>query len=358
MSVIRILSLASLVVLVEPEPISLPLTSGRVPLSFDGQALNFELDSGSAMSFAFFGPLYEKAYGKGSCQTSRYGCYVCPSDNPCDDILSRERWEEEFSDGILTIGDTKTPTAPYIALSKRAFAHGILAVPLGRLRLLDSLGNQVEKRRKRGKAKLAAVDTGAMSLFVSEGDFEDIIEMTWEEMRKDEAGLSIPKKGQLLCESTWVRMVRKEALPYLPILGYKIGDPPNTIDIRIEPKHYVHSCDALCCQMDIDSRSLEIDSLGHPVFREYDVGFDLSKRRLYISGGGPSSTAGPSTEHIRSESTGRTKKKPALFGRFFRTLYYRARSGRDPDHTEACRRLGMGSGSSLLSYFTALATDF
>ncbi|KAF4742382.1 hypothetical protein FOZ62_011817, partial [Perkinsus olseni] len=111
------------------------------------------------------------------------------------------------------------------------------------------------------------------------------------------AGLSIPKKGQLLCESTWVRMVRKEALPYLPTLGYKIGDPPNTIDIRIEPKHYVHSCDALCCQMDIDSRGIEIDSLGHPVFREYDVGFDLSKRRLYISGGGPNSTAGPSTEH-------------------------------------------------------------
>ncbi|KAF4699847.1 hypothetical protein FOZ63_031283 [Perkinsus olseni] len=305
MSVIRILSLVSLVIPVEPEPITLPLTSGRVPLSFDGQALNFELDSGSAMSFAFFGPLYEKAYGKGSCQRSRYGCYVCPSDNPCDDILSRERWEEEFSDGeiyeyvehavtlsvgnhtiegfkvglvveypthyrrtpsamlgfsigngiipetfleqlkrrrvimtlsysihgdqqgldlsgILTIGDTKTATAPYIALSKRAFAHGILAVPLGRLKLLDSLGNQVEKRRKRGKAKLAVVDTGAMSLFVSEGDFEYIIEMTWEEMRKDEAGLSIPKKGQLLCESTWVRMVRKEALPYLPTLGYKI----------------------------------------------------------------------------------------------------------------------------------------
>ncbi|KAF4731673.1 hypothetical protein FOZ62_008978 [Perkinsus olseni] len=300
MSVIRILSLASLVVLVEPEPISLPLTSGRVPLSFDGQALNFELDSGSAMSFAFFGPLYEKAYGKGSCQTSRYGCYVCPSDNPCDDILSRERWEEEFSDG---------ETYEYVE-------HAVtLAVGNQTIE-----GFKVEKRRKRGKAKLAAVDTGAMSLFVSEGDFEDIIEMTWEEMRKDEAGLSIPKKGQLLCESTWVRMVRKEALPYLPILGYKIGDPPNTIDIRIEPKHYVHSCDALCCQMDIDSRSLEIDSLGHPVFREYDVGFDLSKRRLYISGGGPSSTAGPSTEHIRSESTGRTKKKPALFGRFFRTV--------------------------------------
>ncbi|KAF4692762.1 hypothetical protein FOZ60_012665 [Perkinsus olseni] len=299
-------------------PISLPLTEGRVPLILDGQVLGFDVDSGSARSVAFYGPSYEKKYGE---------------DNPCDDILSRKKRLVIYGDGdfykyvdhtvtlridnrtirdfkfglvvkyrfesrlrgipapilgisigrasipetlleqlkrreaittpsysihvkeqgpgvcgTLVLDDSDTTLDHSIAFSERMLVEGSLAASLWPLRLFDSLGNQLEDRRTSGKAKPALVDTGATSLYIPRKDFQKILDVTWETMRKQETSFGIEKSKQLLCDDRWVRMVRKEALPYLPTLAYRIGELPYTIDIRIEPKHYVHSCEALCCQ--------------------------------------------------------------------------------------------------------------
>ncbi|KAF4701283.1 hypothetical protein FOZ63_017892, partial [Perkinsus olseni] len=81
------------------EPISLPIADLYVPLTLDGQSLNFRVDSGSARSFAIYGPSYEALMGEGSCGRTRSGCYFCPTDKPCDGILSRKRWRTTFGDG-------------------------------------------------------------------------------------------------------------------------------------------------------------------------------------------------------------------------------------------------------------------
>ncbi|KAF4724388.1 hypothetical protein FOZ63_031498 [Perkinsus olseni] len=83
----------------EAEPISLPIADLYVPLTLDGQPLSFRVDSGSARSFAIYGPSYEALMGEGNCGRTRSGCYFCPADNPCDDILSRKRWKTTFGDG-------------------------------------------------------------------------------------------------------------------------------------------------------------------------------------------------------------------------------------------------------------------
>ncbi|KAF4695830.1 hypothetical protein FOZ63_022234, partial [Perkinsus olseni] len=149
--------------------------------------------------------------------------------------------------------------------------YGVIAVPQRPLKLFDSSGKQVKTRRLWwGKAKPALVDTGAMSLIISNKEFGKVIDTTWETMRKQAEFVEITDKQKLLCASRSGHMVRKEALPYLPTLGYKIGSPPNTIDIRIEPKHYIHSCEAPCCQMDVDPVDSGITTLGQPLFRAYD----------------------------------------------------------------------------------------
>ncbi|KAF4660074.1 hypothetical protein FOZ61_004263 [Perkinsus olseni] len=380
----RSLPLAAFSVFVKPEPISLPFTRGHVALTLDGQILNFWVDSGSARSFAFYGPVYEEVFGKDSCGRSPYGCYFCPPENPCDDILSRKVWTvalgsddlykyvkhtvtlgignytlENFSFGLvmkhpsrhrtsaallglslgrstipetfleqlkkrrvidtlsysihaseqgpaitgkLTLDDSETAKAPYIPFSRDLmFGHAKIAVPAGPLVLLDSLGEQLNAQRRSEEMKPALVDSGASSVYVSERDFDKIIDVTWSAMCRERSRSSIKKKKQLQEEDGLLRMVRKEALPYLPTLGYKIGDPPNTIEIRMEPKHYVHSCDAVWCRMNIRPRNLRSASFGHPFFRAYNVKFDLDNKLLsFISNSKGNSTpsAGVESTHL------------------------------------------------------------
>ncbi|KAF4684475.1 hypothetical protein FOZ62_011256, partial [Perkinsus olseni] len=89
-----------LVALVKAEPLSVPLQEGNVTLVLDGQALPFEVTSGTGRSFAFYGPQYERVYGSDSCETSYYKCYFCPKENPCKDIFERKKWTAEFEDGV------------------------------------------------------------------------------------------------------------------------------------------------------------------------------------------------------------------------------------------------------------------
>ncbi|KAF4696889.1 hypothetical protein FOZ60_014650 [Perkinsus olseni] len=92
MNLLRILLAGALTFLATPKPISLPLTSGYVSLSLDGQVTKLSLSSGGARSFAFYGPWYEQMHGFGSCLQSSFGCYFCPRENPCHDIFLRRKW--------------------------------------------------------------------------------------------------------------------------------------------------------------------------------------------------------------------------------------------------------------------------
>ncbi|KAF4713347.1 hypothetical protein FOZ63_029241 [Perkinsus olseni] len=224
--------------------------------------------------------------------------------------------------GTLVLDDSDMTLDHSIAFSKRMLAEGALAASLWPLKLFDPLGNQLEDSRTSGEAKPALVDTGATSLYIPRKDFQKILDVTWETMRKQETSFGIEKSKQLLCDDRWVRMVRKEALPHLPTLAYRIGALPYTIDIRMEPKHYVHSCEALCCQMDVDPKHSGTTSLGHPLFRAYDLTFNLSNRRLYFSSGGKNSTLltqGLSLQPASAETAPQTEKKLS----FFRRLTFR-----------------------------------
>ncbi|KAF4742251.1 hypothetical protein FOZ63_020093, partial [Perkinsus olseni] len=400
----------ALIAVAKSEPLSLPITKGRVPLTLDGQTLNFEVDSGVAESFAFYGPVYEQIFGKDSCGRSPYGCYFCPPEKPCDDILSRKVWQKNLYDGEmyafvehnmtlvvenrriedlqlglvvgfpihdhkncsailglsfgggnisetfleqlqrqqvidtlsysihaeeqgpgmsgnLSLGGSATTQASSIGFSEEPAEYGVIAVPQWPLKLFDSSGKQVKTRRLWwGKAKPALVDTGAMSLIISNKEFEKVIDTTWEMMRKQAEFVEITDKQKLLCASRSGRMVRKEALPYLPTLGYKIGDPPNTIDIRIEPKHYIHSCEALCCQLDVDPFDSGITTLGQPLFRAYDVKFDLSEKRLHLSHNHRNSTATASGQPTDIGTTMKSRRNPSVF----RKMTFRRRSQVSP----------------------------
>ncbi|KAF4671208.1 hypothetical protein FOL47_001654 [Perkinsus chesapeaki] len=81
------------------EVITLPITEGYIPLTLDGQKTNVIMDTGTARSFVIHGPSYEKKNGEGSCSRLLSGCYFCPIENPCNDILERKRWTVPYETG-------------------------------------------------------------------------------------------------------------------------------------------------------------------------------------------------------------------------------------------------------------------
>ncbi|KAF4709476.1 hypothetical protein FOZ62_015610 [Perkinsus olseni] len=388
MNLLRILLAGALTFLATPKPISLPLTSGYVSLSLDGQVTKFSLSSGGARSFAFYGPWYEEMHGFGSCLQSSFGCYFCPQKNPCHDISLRRKWRvlygrnefyyyvehnvtlgignqmvkdfkfglivghsggygqvpipilglslgrpnipETFLEqlvrqqvidtlsysiyasplgdgitGILTLEDSVPTSVAYIGFSRKRsrLSDGKISASLSPLGLFDSYGEKLRIHHDNADSEPALVDAGASSLYIPEKDFENIIEVTFEAMRKDGASLNMTRKSELIIESAWPNILRREAVPYLPTLGYTIGDGPRMMDIRIEPRHYVHSCNSDWCRMDIDRDYVGITVLGHPLFRAYDVRFDLNNKRLYFSHNEGSWSSAASTDIKAATST-------------------------------------------------------
>ncbi|KAF4676662.1 hypothetical protein FOL47_005613 [Perkinsus chesapeaki] len=83
---------------VKASHITIPFADNRVSLALDGQYANFMIDTGSARSFAIYGPEYERRNGEGSCKHVGV-CYFCLPDSPCHDIFERKKWNVRFSDG-------------------------------------------------------------------------------------------------------------------------------------------------------------------------------------------------------------------------------------------------------------------
>ncbi|KAF4701139.1 hypothetical protein FOZ63_028712 [Perkinsus olseni] len=357
---------------VKAEPISLPLTRGYVPLTLDGQALNFRVDSSSARTFAIYGPMYEDRHGKGSCDEIPSKCYFCPTNVSCDDIYTMERWEVSFADGdeveyvqhnvtlsfggkvvpdfelglivefdniygiemtmygllglsggrsnipetfleqlkrrrvisdlvysihaeeqgpsitgSLTLDDSRLtenlaiPFCCHLNISRRK-----IVVPLSSLRLLDSQRNvspqhdwKVLGRAEHGP-RPGEIDSGASSIQISEEDFGTFVRALETAMQRD----NLDTNHIIWVDSkTQFNMIRAEAIPYLPTLGYVVGEPPHDMNIRIEPKHYIFGCDENTCFLDINDDFPGEPTLGQPLFRAYDVKVDISRCRVYFS---------------------------------------------------------------------------
>ncbi|KAF4649467.1 hypothetical protein FOZ61_001315 [Perkinsus olseni] len=156
--------LEACIAFVEAEPISLLIADEYVPLIVDGQPLNFRVDSGSARSFAIYGPSYEELMGRGSCSRITSGCYFCPPDNPCDDILSRKRWKTTFGDGdefeyvqhnMTLIISNKTVHGFKLGLAinystvreKEVDMYGLLGLSFGRSGVPQTFLEQLQKRQ-------------------------------------------------------------------------------------------------------------------------------------------------------------------------------------------------------------------
>ncbi|KAF4698802.1 hypothetical protein FOZ63_012826, partial [Perkinsus olseni] len=344
------------------EPISLPVTEEYVPLTLDDQTLNFRVSSGSARTFAIYGPMFEERHGKGSCEKIPSKCYFCPTNVSCDDIYTRKRWEVPFGDGdryeyvqhnvTLALGDETVSEFELGLVVKYGNIHGIdtsaygllglsvgrdnipetfleqlkrrrvisdlvysihaeeegiaitgnltlgdsgltkdlaisfsyhptesrkkINVPLWSLRLFDSQQNvltqhnwEVSRRSEHGPS-LGYIDAGASSLQILEEDFGTFVNATKAAMQRDNKD-----SRHVIWEDPTTRynMIRREAIPYLPTLGYVMGEPPHDIDIRIEPKHYVFDCYKGTCFLDIHhDRFIWWETvLGQPLFRAYDV---------------------------------------------------------------------------------------
>ncbi|KAF4661415.1 hypothetical protein FOZ61_003187 [Perkinsus olseni] len=357
---------------VKAEPVSLPITEVYVPLMLDGQTLNFYADSGSARTFAIYGPMYEERHGKGSCDEIPSKCYFCPTNVSCDDIFKRKRWEVSFADGeeveyvqhnvTLSIGGKVLPEFELGLIAAFDNTDGIemtpdgllglsggrssipetfleqlkrrrvisdlvysihaeeqgpsitgnlilddssttgdlaipfsyhptrsrskIVVPLWSLRVFDSERNlltriswEVSQRTEHGPSP-GYVDTGASSLLISKNDFGTIVNATRAAMQRYNKDTY-----QLVWQDPETRfnMIRREAIPYLPTLGYVIGEPPHDMDIRIEPKHYIHPCEGSTCFLAITPDISEDLTLGQPLFRAYDVTINLPSRQVHFS---------------------------------------------------------------------------
>ncbi|KAF4716333.1 hypothetical protein FOZ63_012793 [Perkinsus olseni] len=393
---------------VEAEPISLPVTEEYVPLTVDDQTLNFRVDTGSARTFAIYGPMYEERHGKGSCDEIPSKCYFCPTNVSCDDIYTRKRWAVSSRDGdryeyeyvqhnvTIALGNETVPDFELGLVVKYGNIHGIhksaygllglsvgrgnipetfleqlkrrqvisnlvysihakeegsaitgnltlndseltedlaipfsyhatessrrdeLNVPLWSLRLFDSQQNvltqhdwRVSRRTEHGPSP-GYIDTRASSIQISEEDFGTLVNATKAAMERDK----LDSRYMIWEEPTiHYNMIRREATPYLPTLGFVIGEPPNDIDIRIEPKHYASDCYRGTCFLDINQDRLVWwgTVLGQPLFRAYDVKVDLSNSQLSFSSHGGSSRTAAKTETAQPRG-----KKGSLVGRLFK----------------------------------------
>ncbi|KAF4721981.1 hypothetical protein FOZ63_012792, partial [Perkinsus olseni] len=162
------------------------------------------------------------------------------------DLVYSIRVEEQGPSitGNLTLDDSSTTEDLAIPCSYHPTqSRSKIIVPLWSLRLFDSERNlltqiswEVSQRTEHGPSP-GYVDTGASSLLISKEDFETIVNATRAAMRRDNKDTY-----QLVWQDpdTGFNMIRREAISYLPTLGYVIGESPHDIDIRIEPKHYIH----------------------------------------------------------------------------------------------------------------------
>ncbi|KAF4661414.1 hypothetical protein FOZ61_003186 [Perkinsus olseni] len=380
------------------------MTEEYVPLTLDGQALYFRVDTDSARTFAIYGPMYENRHGKGSCDEIPSECYFCPTNVSCDDIFKRKRWEVSFGDGdvveyvqhnvTLAVGDELVPDFELglvlkhsNARGRRTSAYGLLGLSVGRgnipetflgqlkrrqvisdlvysidaeeqgpsitgnltlddsratkdldlpfsysstgskrslkvplwsLRLFDSDRKVLTRhswnvsRRTENGPTASSVDAGASSLQIPEEDFGRFSRAVEAAMQRDNKSTH-----RIIWEDpkTQFNMIRAEAIPYLPTLGYVVGEPPHDIDIRIEPKHYVYDCYGGICFLDIhhDHYLLWETVLGQPLFRAYDVKVDLANSRLSFSRHGGSSRTAAKTETAQPRG-----KKGSPIGRSFK----------------------------------------
>ncbi|KAF4676660.1 hypothetical protein FOL47_005611 [Perkinsus chesapeaki] len=83
---------------VKASHITIPFADNKASLALDGQYANFMIDTGSARSFAIYGPEYERRNCEGSCKHVGV-CYFCLPDSPCHDTFERKKWNVRFSDG-------------------------------------------------------------------------------------------------------------------------------------------------------------------------------------------------------------------------------------------------------------------
>ncbi|KAF4742051.1 hypothetical protein FOZ63_014016 [Perkinsus olseni] len=385
--------LGACIAFVEAEPISLLIADEYVPLIVDGQPLNFRVDSGSARSFAIYGPSYEALMGRASCSRITSGCYFCPPDNPCDDILSRKRWKTTFGDGDefeyvqhnvtliianktvhgfklglainystgrgkevdvyglvglsfglsgvpetfleqlqkrqvisnltysiradgqgplisgnLTLDDNSAFGVPPLPLSRHARLFKGLIIQVWSLTLLGSNGDPLTRQRNvdvqtEHISAVALVDSGATALDVSDADFESMVKISVEALRRDCRKSHLLDTGQIIWEDpdTGIYTIKTLAVPYLPTLVYSVGEDPDRTEIRIQPEHYVSGCDTVSCQLDIALTPHGYICLGHPLFRAYDVKFDLPNYQLYLAPHGVDSASATRPRFIQPE---------------------------------------------------------
>ncbi|KAF4646525.1 hypothetical protein FOZ61_005697, partial [Perkinsus olseni] len=114
--------------------------------------------------FAIYGPSYEALEGEGSCGSLAWGCYFCPTDNPCGDILSRKRWKVKFADGhqfeyvehnvTLVIADKTVPnfkiglTVAYTKIPDwDSWVFGLLGLSIGRTNIPETFLEQLKRRQ-------------------------------------------------------------------------------------------------------------------------------------------------------------------------------------------------------------------
>ncbi|KAF4743710.1 hypothetical protein FOZ63_026647 [Perkinsus olseni] len=191
-----------------------------------------------------------------------------------------------FISGTLTLGDSRPRSAPYVSFSRHPEYFGeTIAVPLWPLRLFDYLGNLSILRTSTGDTiprhapVPSLLDSGALSLRISSMEFEMIVKATTTSMHRRGIKTDEPIREDPIRS---VSLVKEEAVPYLPTLAFDIGEAPHMVDIRIKPEHYIHSCRSGTCVMDLRRQRNKTAVTGRPLFRAYDVKFDLQNSRIYF----------------------------------------------------------------------------
>ncbi|KAF4671209.1 hypothetical protein FOL47_001655 [Perkinsus chesapeaki] len=354
--------------LVSTDSISLPIRRGCVSLGLDGQALNFHMDTGSARSFAIYGPSYEAINGHGSCEELFAGCYFCPPGKSCNDILQRKGWVAVFGDGYvyeyvehsvaLTIGtriieDFKIGLVlQYSSTSSLRYPpKGLLGLSFGRGDIPETFLEQLKRRavisdlvysihieerkpdatgmlrigdgrpidgqaiymdrrepgsigRKAavmvsavtfsdptgrvysaGRSEYAigdtitgVVDSGATLIDIPASSFDLITEKMAELSAKSRFATGDNKIIWEDAKSGWV-LVRKKYVKYLPTIVYCIGGQADCIELKVEPKHYIGTCDDNECTLALGRiPDDEFLCLGKPMFRAYTADTSTSTK--------------------------------------------------------------------------------